>query len=460
MALRPQKTSSPESVLPLAPEPFQQEFRKDLHTWYRKHARELPWRGGHHPYGTWLSEIMLQQTRVSTVIDRYSEFLRRFPTLADLAAAPEDDVLALWSGLGYYRRARMLHRGAQFVVRELGGVLPGTASELRTLPGIGEYTAAAIASIAFGESIAVLDGNVERVLLRLLGLPEQKAAAARNVLLRTANTLVPPARARRGKTNPPGDHNQAMMELGAPVCLPRGPLCLQCPVFRFCHTRGEHPTAARTPLRSRQVACLLATRKRGVTTEVLLERRAAEMTLMPGMLELPPLPLEAVAGREPVLRLRHSITDTNYYVEVYSEAAPDGLPYADAASGEADRASMQGDDAPVKAASQSRLPFSTGAAAKVGEAAANEVGEDESEQDESEEVFRGERLSLNVGTGLQSLGLQSTGLRSQIPAAEADLLWYPVLRLHDRPLTGLARKALQRLGLMPMLPVQVRAELI
>ena len=129
----------------------------------------LPWRGIRNPYATWLSEIMLQQTRVATVMDRYSEFLQRFPTIAALAAAPEEDVLALWSGLGYYRRARMLHRGAQFVERELGGVLPRSAVELRTLPGVGEYTAAAIASIAFGESVAVLDGNVERVLLRLLG---------------------------------------------------------------------------------------------------------------------------------------------------------------------------------------------------------------------------------------------------------------------------------------------------
>ncbi len=440
MARLAQQTTSPALVTPLEPEPSPQEFRKELSTWYRKHARELPWRGVRNPYGTWLSEIMLQQTRVATVIERYSEFLRRFPTLVDLAAAPEDDVLALWSGLGYYRRARMLHRGAQFVVRELGGELPGTATALRTLPGVGEYTAAAIASIAFGESIAVLDGNVERVLLRLLGLPEQKTAAARTLLLRTANTLVPPAAPRRSKTNPPGDHNQAMMELGATICLPRGPLCLQCPVFRFCRTRGEHPTAARTPLRSRPAACLLATRKRGVTTEVLLERRAAEATLMPGMLELPPLPLEAVAGREPVLRLRHSITDTNYYVEVYSEAAPDGTPDIDLAP-DADAADADAADV------QSRFSFSgktAGGEADTGEDDDADTGEN------GEAVFRGERLPSTAANSLQP----------QVPAAGADLLWYPVLRLHDRPLTGLARKALQRLGLMPMLPVRVRAEVI
>ena len=318
-------TRARQAELASPTEPLAAEaFGKALGSWYRKHARALPWRGIRNPYATWLSEIMLQQTRVATVIDRYSEFLRRFPTIPDLAAAPEDDVLALWSGLGYYRRARMLHRGAQFVVRELNGVLPQTATELRTLPGVGEYTAAAIASIAFGESVAVLDGNVERVLLRLLGLPEDKRASARAILQRTANDLIPPTPRRRGKGNPPGDHNQAMMELGATLCLPRAPLCLHCPVFAFCQTRGEHRTGDRLALRSRHVACLLATRKRGVATEVLLERRARQSTLMPGMLELPPLPLDAVSGREPVLRLRHSITTTNFYVEVYAEGAAGG----------------------------------------------------------------------------------------------------------------------------------------
>src|SRR3984885_3807428 len=128
-------------------------FRRRLGAWYRENARALPWRGVGDPYATWLSEIMLQQTRVAAVIDRYTEFLQRFPTIAALAAAEEPEVLALWSGLGYYRRARMLHRGAQFVARELKGKLPRTAPELKTLPGIGAYTAAVIASIAFGESV-------------------------------------------------------------------------------------------------------------------------------------------------------------------------------------------------------------------------------------------------------------------------------------------------------------------
>ncbi len=432
---------------------------------------------------------MLQQTRVATVIARYSEFLRRFPTIAALAAAPEDDVLALWSGLGYYRRARMLHRGAQFVARELGGTLPETATELRTLPGVGEYTAAAIASIAFGQSIAVLDGNVERVLLRLLGRPEggieDRAAAVRTALLATANELVPPARARRGKNhgkghgpNPPGDHNQAMMELGATICLPRGPLCLQCPVFAFCRTRGEHPTGKRSALRSRHVACLLTTRKRGTRTEVLLERRPAEATLMPGMLELPPLPLEAVAGREPALRLRHSITNTNYYVEVYAEGAA-GAP----AELSLDASLDVNSDAKLDSGMDARLasgldrglaPESDGMAASPGvlpfpapstrdangdsgvDVTGSATGEAGLGSRRSQAaavfgtVFRGEPGMLGANPSRQSL-------QNEIPAAAADLVWCATHRLYEQPLTGLARKALQRMGLMPMQAVRVRS---
>ena len=314
---QPEPSLAAPSLQELDPE----AFRKALAPWFREHARDLPWRGIRNPYATWLSEIMLQQTRVATVIERYAQFLHVFPTIAALAAAPEDSVLALWSGLGYYRRARLLHRGAQFVQRELNGELPRTSAELRTLPGVGEYTAAAIASIAFGESVAVLDGNVERVLLRLLGRREDKSAAGRAHLLRTANDLIPPTPTRRGQSNPAGDHNQAMMELGATICLPKAPLCLHCPIIAFCKTRGEHPTPARKQLLSRRIAYLLATRKHGTVTEILLERRPAEASLMPGMLELPPLPLTAIEGMEPIFRLRHGITNTNYYVEIFAEPA-------------------------------------------------------------------------------------------------------------------------------------------
>src|ERR1700722_1780445 len=193
-------------------------FRRRLMSWYRTHARELPWRNVSDPYRTWLSEVMLQQTRVAAVVEHYQSFLRHFPTILALALAPEAEVLALWSGLGYYRRARMLHKAAKFLIEERGGILPGTAAELRTLPGVGEYTSAAIASIAFGESIAVVDGNVERVLLRLTGRPEVKTAAGRAFVQKKADTLVPKRRI-GDKVNASGDHNQAMMELGATICL-------------------------------------------------------------------------------------------------------------------------------------------------------------------------------------------------------------------------------------------------
>ncbi len=347
-------------------------FRRRLINWYRIHARELPWRNVSDPYRTWLSEVKLQQTRVAAVVEHYQNFLRRFPTILALALAPEAEVLAMWSGLGYYRRARMLHKAAQFLTKERGGVLPSTAAELRTLPGIGEYTSAAIASIAFGESIAVVDGNVERVLLRLTGRPEQKDAAGRAFVQKQASALVPNRR-RGEQTNAAGDHNQAMMELGATICLPQAPLCLHCPVYGMCKTRGEHLTLPRAAQLSRPAAYLLSLRKRGTLTEVLLQLRAEDASLMPGMYELPPLPQDAVQGREPLLRLRHAITNTNYYVQVYAASGP-----------------------------------------------------------------------------------QDRGLRRAVPAAKSDLQWVLTKRLNSLPLTGLARKVLQRLDVMkvdmPKLP--------
>jgi A/G-specific adenine glycosylase len=364
-----ERTPSPDVKLDAA------HFRRKLMGWYKSHARELPWRGVSDPYRTWLSEVMLQQTRVASVIEHYESFLRKFPTMLALALAPESEVLATWSGLGYYRRARMLHKAAQFLTRERGGVLPNTAAELRTLPGIGEYTSAAIASIAFGESIAVVDGNVERVLLRLTGRPEVKSAAGRAFVQKKASALMPKRHVAEG-INAAGDHNQAMMELGATLCLPRNPLCLHCPVFSMCKTRGEHITPPRAAQLSRPAAYLLSLRKRGTITEVLLELRADDASLMPGMYELPPLPLDAVQGREPLLRLRHAITNTNYYVQVFAAHGPN-----------------------------------------------------------------------------------DSGLRRAVPSAKSDLHWVLTSRLGTLPLTGLARKALQRLDVMavslPKLPVSI-----
>ena len=160
---------TPRSAPSFLSNPQQRQFRKRMLAWYEAHRRDLPWRANRDPYRVWLSEIMLQQTRVAAVIEHYQEFLRRFPTVEKLAAAREASVLAAWSGLGYYRRARMLHAAAKVVVREYGGKFPATAEAWRALPGVGRYTAAAIASIAFEEPVAVVDGNVERVLQRVSG---------------------------------------------------------------------------------------------------------------------------------------------------------------------------------------------------------------------------------------------------------------------------------------------------
>jgi A/G-specific adenine glycosylase len=291
-------------------------LRQRLLGWYAHSRRDLPWRHEANPYSIWVSEIMLQQTRVAVVVDRYRAFMERFPTLLALALASEQDVLALWSGLGYYRRARMLHKAAQFVADRYGGNLPATAEELRTLPGIGAYTAAAIASIAHGEPVAVVDGNVERVLCRLAGWDSGSrkggGATLRRKIETLASQLVDPANA--------GDFNQALMELGATVCLPRNPQCLLCPVAGDCTTQGEHKTPARPRMLSREVGHALSVRMGfqpgQASREVLLEQRPASLTVMPGMWELPSLRDPAVPDQEVRMTLRHSIMQVNYYVRI------------------------------------------------------------------------------------------------------------------------------------------------
>jgi A/G-specific adenine glycosylase len=286
------------------------KFQRELLAWFDSNARDLPWRRTADPYGIWVSEIMLQQTRVTAVIDYYTRFLALFPTVAALALAKEPAVLAAWSGLGYYRRAKMMHRAAQMVVQEHNGSLPTTAAELRKLPGIGEYTSSAIASIAFGERVAVVDGNVERVLLRVFPEAEKPAtpAAQAKWLRDRAASLVDPER--------PGDFNQSMMELGATVCLPQRPLCLQCPVQPFCATRGEHQAPPPKKMRSQQIAYALLRRDHADITQVLLQRRPLSASLMPGMWELPEVAMQPDDHRRVEIALRHAITVTNYHVRV------------------------------------------------------------------------------------------------------------------------------------------------
>lgn len=288
-------------------------MRHELVSWYILSKRDLPWRRTDDPYAIWVSEIMLQQTRVAAVIERYTAFLECFPTVSALAEADEQDVLALWSGLGYYRRARMLHKAARTVVSEYAGIMPSAAEDLRKLQGIGPYTAAAIASIAHGEPVAVIDGNVERVLSRIRGWESHDSvgeAAVRRKVEELARGLVDPCR--------PGDFNQAIMELGATVCTPRNPQCLVCPWAGECRTLGEHKTPKRAAMTNREIACALIVRESGARTEVLLEQRAATKTVMPGMWELPAIAQGDSAHLEERLTVRHAIMQVNYTVRVYT----------------------------------------------------------------------------------------------------------------------------------------------
>ena len=214
--------------------------------WQRRHGRHgLPWQGTRDPYRVWLSEVMLQQTQVATVVGYYARFLARFPTVQALAAAPLDDVLALWSGLGYYSRARHLHRCAQQVVGAYGGVFPGSSAVLATLPGIGRSTAAAIAAFCFGERAAILDGNVKRVLTRVLGFSGDLALAAEERRVWAAAQALLPAR-------DVDVYTQGLMDLGATVCLARKPSCLLCPLAADCVARlSGTPTSY--PVRTRKL---------------------------------------------------------------------------------------------------------------------------------------------------------------------------------------------------------------
>lgn len=242
-----------------------------LEPWFRHDHRDMPWRRTRDPYAIWVSEIMLQQTRVETVERYWGPFLERFPTVAALAAADEQVVLQAWSGLGYYRRARLLHRGARYVVEHEGGRVPSDAAALRAIPGVGEYTAGAIASIAFDRPVPLVDGNVARVLSRVEGIeqPRQQLAIARRHWHRVAGIL------RHGT---PRILSQALMELGATVCTPRSPQCLLCPVRSCCeaHRRGrvDQIPAPRKKVAQPAFAWLaLAATWRG---RLLLVRRPAE----------------------------------------------------------------------------------------------------------------------------------------------------------------------------------------
>ena len=274
-------------------------FRRALLDHFDRSRRALPWRENRTPYRVMVSEFMLQQTRVKTVVPYYQRWMRRFPDWHALAAAPLDDVILEWKGLGYYSRARNLHRSARLVRDRHGGHLPADPAALRTLPGVGDYTAGAIASIAFGHVVPAVDGNVKRVLARLLDV----AALAPSRLREEAARLVDPER--------PGDFNEAMMELGATVCMPRAPRCGECPVARWCRARAAGTVAERPAPRPRkrvprvEYATAVVVDAAGRT---LLARRPPN-GLLAGMWEFPAVEMAAAVPAAELATAAVSATD-------------------------------------------------------------------------------------------------------------------------------------------------------
>ncbi|MFO0689374.1 MAG: A/G-specific adenine glycosylase [Myxococcota bacterium] len=320
------------------PDPSIRRVREPLLRWYDAHRRDLPWRRTRDPYAIWISEAMLQQTRVETVIPYWERFLARFPDVGSLARAEQDDVNALWTGLGYYSRARNLKAAAESIVADHGGHLPDTAEGLRTLPGIGRYTAGAVASIAFEREEPLVDGNVVRVFARLEDVDEdtgEKAVVERFWSL--AAELVAGPR--------PGDLNQALMELGATLCTPKRPQCLICPVRAAClgHAAGRAESlprkAKRTAVRPLR-ALAVAIDRRGA----LLAVRRPASGLMAGLWELPGGLLEAgeeakdhaarivreqvgleLRELEPVGRIEHVFTHRRLALELFRARAQPGM---------------------------------------------------------------------------------------------------------------------------------------
>lgn len=286
-------------------------IRRNLLKWYQKHKRDLPWRRTREPYRIWISEIMLQQTRVAAVIPYYERFLSLFPDAPTLASAPEQKLLAAWAGLGYYSRARNLQKAARAIVQLPD--FPRDYAALRDLPGIGDYTAAAVASIAFGIPHSVLDGNVLRVLSRILAeRGEIKSQVVRTRLRAAAETLL-------DRKNP-GDFNQALMELGATVCLPKQPLCGKCPIRPHCQARQQSienqlPFSAVRPTANQRDMHILIIEKSG---KILLWQRPADSKRLAGFWELPDREQVPSASIGPELAsFRHTIVNTTCLIKVY-----------------------------------------------------------------------------------------------------------------------------------------------
>jgi A/G-specific adenine glycosylase len=293
-----------------------QQLREDLLGWFEVHQRDLKWRQTRDPYAVWISEVMLQQTRVATVAPYYERFLARFPNLHALAEAPESELLAQWAGLGYYHRARNLQRAAQ-MMRSMG-CFPTTFEEIRRLPGIGDYTAAAVASISFDLPHAVLDGNVFRVLSRIFDDAMNIASGAgRKHFAALAEKILD-----RGA---PGAFNQAVMELGATVCLPSNPQCLVCPISTFCRARqsgqqNDLPVKITARMSVREKRIVFWIEREG---KLLAWQRPPTSRLMAGFWELPePTQLPEIAAGRQIGSFRHGITFHTYIFDVHEAHQP------------------------------------------------------------------------------------------------------------------------------------------
>jgi A/G-specific adenine glycosylase len=312
-------------MLPTAALP---RFRKNLLTWFAHSQRDLPWRRSKDPYRIWLSEIMLQQTRVAAAIPYYERFLANFPTIQSLASAPQQDVLRFWSGLGYYSRARNLQSAAQLIVARHNSTFPEDHRAVLALPGIGKYTSAAILSIAHDQKLAVLDGNVARVIARLLAIRGDLRTTNRWQGLQTvAGKLLAP--------NSPGDWNQAMMELGAIVCTPRSPQCLLCPVNQFCQARKQGlievipEKRKKRPTLEITLACIIFRDPQGRTLLLQPAKKSPETTqpnnipaLLSRLWHFPTIqvysrvrPNQVTQSRQPAISVDDAITQLRHHLE-------------------------------------------------------------------------------------------------------------------------------------------------
>lgn len=301
-------------------------FRKAMLGWYDAHWRKMPWRSPPQtrpdPYHDWLSEVMLQQTTVPTVMRYFTRFIELWPTVEDLAAAPVEDVMHEWAGLGYYARARNLHKCAKVIASEHGGVFPADIEALKKLPGIGDYTANAIAAIAFDQPSIVVDGNIERVMARVFDIQTPLPAAKKDIKIAAGYMA-------GGRTDRPGDYAQSLMDLGAMICTPAKPACGLCPVARYCKARKlgvAEQLPRRAPKKDKPVKYGHLYWIEDARGRVLLERRP-ESVMLGGMAGLPTsewseLPPETNDNARILGQIRHSFTHFDLYLDIVKRPVP------------------------------------------------------------------------------------------------------------------------------------------